>query len=377
MNILICNLGIGGGGAERVLIDFIQYWNTQQTLINPKTNIDLFLIEKKKQDAYLPFVQEHLHQVFTFPHIFGKVRFLNKFWKRRVLNNPALINHFITKTYDVVIGFLEGISSIYISQLKSGKKISYIHTSLYEIRNGIRDEKEAKAYMAMDCIICVSHYAKDSLLRLYPELESKRIEVIYNPLNKNMLLQKAQEKIEISKEKFVFLQVGRLTYQKGLATFLKAHKILQDKGVGGYEIWLLGEGKRYKNELDLFIKTNGLKNIKFLGFVKNPYPYIKACDCKILSSHFEGCPMVLLESAALGKAIISSDIPTSKEILSSSALYFKNQDAKDLSECMQKILCDSELRNNLQSQALKQSEQFDLTKSAKALETILYDLAMS
>ena len=26
MKILICNLGIGGGGAERVLIDFLSYW---------------------------------------------------------------------------------------------------------------------------------------------------------------------------------------------------------------------------------------------------------------------------------------------------------------------------------------------------------------
>lgn len=29
MKILICNLGIGGGGAERVLIDFLSYWQKQ------------------------------------------------------------------------------------------------------------------------------------------------------------------------------------------------------------------------------------------------------------------------------------------------------------------------------------------------------------
>ena len=31
MKILICNLGIGGGGAERVLIDFLSYWQKQAT----------------------------------------------------------------------------------------------------------------------------------------------------------------------------------------------------------------------------------------------------------------------------------------------------------------------------------------------------------
>ena len=29
MKILICNLGIGGGGAERVLVDLITYWSNQ------------------------------------------------------------------------------------------------------------------------------------------------------------------------------------------------------------------------------------------------------------------------------------------------------------------------------------------------------------
>ena len=77
MKILICNLGIGGG-AERVLIDFLSYWQKQSEGgggINPKTDIDLFLIEKKKQDVYLQWCEENLHKVFSFPHIFGKVRF--------------------------------------------------------------------------------------------------------------------------------------------------------------------------------------------------------------------------------------------------------------------------------------------------------------
>lgn len=65
MKILICNLGIGGGGAERVLIDFLTYWQKQSEReregggINPKTDIDLFLIEKKKQDVYLQWCEKN------------------------------------------------------------------------------------------------------------------------------------------------------------------------------------------------------------------------------------------------------------------------------------------------------------------------------
>ena len=126
MKILICMLGIGGGGAERVLVDFFQAWEEhaknwqknsategfteESRIINPKQDIDLFLIEKKPQDTYLGWCEEHLHKVFSFPHIFGKIRFLNKFWKRRVLRNPQWINYFIKERYDVNIGFLRGLA---------------------------------------------------------------------------------------------------------------------------------------------------------------------------------------------------------------------------------------------------------------------------
>lgn len=188
------------------------------------------MIEKKSKDIYLGFVNEHLHKVFSFPHIFGKVRFLNKFWKRRVLKNPNLINYFIKERYDVNIGFLEGISSIYVSQKLGGKKIGYIHISLFEMRDGKADKAELEAYKRLDCIICVSNYVKVSLLKLYPELANKDIKVIHNPIDSKNILLKSNLPLDstLKKQKFTFLQIGRLTYQKGLITLLDANKILLD-----------------------------------------------------------------------------------------------------------------------------------------------------
>lgn len=383
MKILILNLGIGGGGAERVLVDLITYWTNRATqigggqndnLINPKRDIDLFLIEKKKKDAYLPFVEQHLRKVFTFPHIFGKVRFLNKFWKRRVLNNPNLINYFIKEHYDVNLGFLEGISTIYISQKNGGKKVGYIHISLYEMRNGKVDNKELEAYQRLDSIICVSNYVKDSLLRLYPALESKDIRVIHNPIDSANILQKSALKCELQKQKFTFLQIGRLTYQKGLITLLEANKILQDKGLD-YDIWLLGEGDRYKKELDSIIEAQGVKNVRFLGFSANPYNIIKICDCVVLASYFEGCPLVLLESCVLKKAIISSDIPTSKEVLSDNgnlcAEFFESKNAEALAQSMEKVINDTAYKAKLENLSDNLAKKRDISLTIKEIESVL------
>lgn len=344
--------------------------------LDPKRDIDLFLIEKKRQDTYLAWCEEHLHKVFSFPHIFGKVRFLNKFWKRRVLRNPKLLNYFIPQHYDVNIGFLEGISTIYISQKNGGKKIGYIHISLREIRNGVRDEAELRAYLRLDSIICVSQYVKDSLLSLYPELAHKHIVVIHNPINTESIKAKAQA-YQVPKERFSFLQVGRLTYQKGLETLLAANAILQRQGLE-YDIWLVGEGARYQRELLARIESQGVSNVKFWGFQENPYPYIKACDVCMLASYYEGYGLVLAESCVLGKAIIASDIPTSKEILIDSTIgecaeFFVSQDARSLADSMRRLYESKARREELESKALAIAKNFEVTKALRAFEKVLCD----
>lgn len=77
----------------------------------------------------------------------------------------------------------------------------------------------------------------------------KHIVVIHNPINTQAITLKAQEHIQqieqIQRTRFSFLQVGRLTYQKGLTTLLEANTILQQEGLE-YDLWLVGEGDRYK-----------------------------------------------------------------------------------------------------------------------------------
>jgi glycosyltransferase involved in cell wall biosynthesis len=50
----------------------------------------------------------------------------------------------------------------------------------------------------------------------------------------------------------------------------------------------------------------------------------------VLSSRWEGFGLVLVEAMAHGLPIVSSDLPTSKEIMGDFGLYFKNGDIEDL-----------------------------------------------
>ena len=75
--------------------------------------------------------------------------------------------------------------------------------------------------------------------------------------------------------------------------------------------------------------------VKFLGYKKNIYPYLKWSNLLVLSSKYEGCPNVLIEAISMKKTVISSNCPTGpKEILKNgkAGYLFKTSDFKDLAK---------------------------------------------
>ena len=55
-------------------------------------------------------------------------------------------------------------------------------------------------------------------------------------------------------------------------------------------------------------------NITFLGQKKNPYPYYKISDCVVLTSEYEGYPVVFIESMILKKPIITTNVSDYEQI---------------------------------------------------------------
>ena len=79
---------------------------------------------------------------------------------------------------------------------------------------------------------------------------------------------------------------------------------------------IIGKGDN-KYLLQKYITENKLENkVKLLGYLENPFSYIRQSNILILTSKFEGLPNILLEAQYLKKYIISTDCPTGpKEIL--------------------------------------------------------------
>ncbi len=156
-------------------------------------------------------------------------------------------------------------------------------------------------------IIFVSKKSCETFLEVYPE---KKGSVIFcnNLIDYEKIQTLAQENIKERKTKYTFVNVGRHDEtQKKLTRILEATKKLKQEH-NDFEVWFIGDGKDTNTYKELAKEYEIEEYIKFLGAKKNPYPYIKLADSIILSSDYEGYPVVFVEAFVLKKPIITTNV---------------------------------------------------------------------
>jgi N-acetylgalactosamine-N,N'-diacetylbacillosaminyl-diphospho-undecaprenol 4-alpha-N-acetylgalactosaminyltransferase len=167
-------------------------------------------------------------------------------------------------------------------------------------------------YSKADAIIAISKKVVSDLESNFHIDPSKMVQ-IYNPFDIERVIEKSKEPVEFDFSKYTFITVGRLDSGKNHALQIEAFSLLEDKNT---QLIILGKGEN-EDTLQKMIETLHLTNRVFmLGFDANPYKYLSRSDTFILSSNYEGLPMVILEALSCKLAIISTDCPSGpREIL--------------------------------------------------------------
>jgi glycosyltransferase involved in cell wall biosynthesis len=165
-------------------------------------------------------------------------------------------------------------------------------------------------YPFADGIITVSNGVAQDLAS-FIKLNPHQLHTIYNPVITGDIFNKSLE--DVSHPWFrpgeppVLLGIGRLTEQKNFSDLIRALSLLQhDQNM---RLLILGSGEDKAKLMSLSEAVGVRDRIDFLGFINNPYPYIRNADLLVLSSLWEGLPTVLVESLALGTPVISTNCP--------------------------------------------------------------------
>ena len=187
-------------------------------------------------------------------------------------------------------------------------------------------------------IIFVAKEAKDDFLEFYPELKDK-CEVFANFIDVDLILKKSEEKIDVSKPKGkkLLVFVGRLDdHAKKLSRAIN----LVDR-IDELILWIIGDGPDRKMYEDLVKKTKLQSKVTFFGGKENPYPYMKQADYVILTSDYEGFPLIYLEAITLNTEIITTiDVSDSQLNIGKDFAYIVSKDENKMVNEVKKILKD-------------------------------------
>ncbi|MEZ4326868.1 MAG: glycosyltransferase [Polyangiales bacterium] len=166
--------------------------------------------------------------------------------------------------------------------------------------------------VAYDLLVNVSESSYTANVEFLPHLRDKMV-YTENILDAERVRDLSRENV-VDERKTNFINIGRYSYQKGqdrlLEAFARVHADHPET-----HLYIVGHGPDEK-ALRTQVRRLGLSEaVHITGKMENPFPLLKACDCFVMSSRYEGQGIVLLESLTLGITTISTDIPGPRSIL--------------------------------------------------------------
>lgn len=278
------------GGAERVAISILRNLNPEKYdlhllvfgtrnggLVNMVPNyVQITSFEKQKVRYTVPQLLLYVWKLKP-KFVFSNLSYLNLL--------VALIKPFFPKNC-VVVARESNIASINVKRSKNSL-LSYILYK-YFLNN-------------IDAIICQTEEMKQDLAFSF-DLEKHKLRLIKNPVDFEFIEEKSCMPISLEDGFINIVACGRLTRQKGFDILLGSLTYLSDLNI---QLWLIGDGE-LKETLVRYCKKLNLKNVHFLGFLENPYPYLRQADMFVLSSRYEGMPNVVLEAVALNTPVVAT-----------------------------------------------------------------------
>lgn len=210
-----------------------------------------------------------------------------------------------------------------------GPRTIYVHSDMQnemKTRGNQRRDVLRYAYTHYDHVAVVTEDVLESTAQIsgkrdnitvarnlidYPTILAKsELDIALDPVTKSNVTEERLKEI-LASDAEVFINVGRFSPEKGHDRLVSAFNTYHKTHSNSYLLIMGGSSMNQGyDKLMAQVASLGIQNsVILLENVSNPYPIVKACDYFILSSHYEGFGLVLVEADILGLKVISTDIP--------------------------------------------------------------------
>jgi glycosyltransferase involved in cell wall biosynthesis len=369
INLLVFIYSMGDGGAERVTASLTNHWAAmgwQITLVTlaPITG-DLFDLHPAIQRISLDMATESSNQLLGLWYNIGRIKALRKVLKEI---RPDIALGMMT-TGNVLLALASlGVASV--------KTIGSEHTHPPQLPLGyLWETLRSHTYGLLNAVTCLSSEGK---IWIEKNTSAKNILVIPNaaiwPIaRKDPLLMPG---VFVKKERRLLLAAGRLATEKGYDGLIQVFSKLVVNHAE-WDLVIVGEGQ-LRVALEQQIERLGLQNRVFLpGRAGNIGDWYERADLFVLSSHFEGFPLSLLEAMAYGLPVVSFDCDTGpRDIIrdQTDGILVRPGDLDDLAVGLNRLMSDDSLRKKYAERAIEVREKFSISEVTGKWEKLFLGL---
>lgn len=285
--LLVTPFMTGAGGTETVITNLFDVYRHKG---RSDVNLSMVNIGGTEHSEWLANVPVHIIRLAT-----------KRFWRtlEYALFLPFILYHILRRyPADVIIStnpmmwFL--LSKLIRLTRRSTKVLAWYHYSLKS------KPMKSKLLLSADYYWAISSGIKQQLI--VAGVDPHNISLVYNPIKPTVGI------MPRSTHGTNFIYIGRvmLDGQKNLRELLASLQGL----TGQWHLDVFGDGVDLPRLKQLAIHNQVDQHITWHGFNKYPWQVIHAADALLLTSTYEGLPMVLNEAIARGVYVISSDADT-------------------------------------------------------------------
>lgn len=233
------------------------------------------------------------------------------------------------------------------------------------------------AYEKADMVTCL--YSRAKSLQIELGCAEDKIRITPNGINVDGFKDIPGKKEE-DKDMVNIGAVLRVTPIKDVKTMIQAFAFAK-KRVEKLKLWIMGpmdEDEKYAQECFDLVESLGVNDIKFTGRV-NVREYLGRMDFTILTSISEGQPLTILESYAVGKPVITTDVGNCRELiygnddgLGAAGILTHIMNIEEIAQAMIKMAEDPELCKRMGEIGLKRVNAFYRIEQMKEVYRDIY-----
>lgn len=344
MKVLHVINNLAGGGAERLLINFLQNIdNTDNDTFKIITLVDNKIDYEVTGLDIIPLTSKSKR--FSFHKLYELYKFINK-EKFDIVH----CHLFPTQYYVAILRIFISKKTIFLTTE---------HNTTNKRRNFfIFRFIDKLMYRAFEKIIFISEGAKEQFSLDYHSI--KQLIVIPNAIP---ITSFASDSIQIKNlnTKIKLLMVARFSEQKDQMTVIKTIELLDSK----FTLTFVGDGPKKNYCIDYVTKRNLQDRISFVDFTADIVSIYKNHDIFVLSSFWEGFGLVVIEAMAVGLPVIASDVDGLREVVDDAGLLFEVSNSNDLKNKIIEVANDNKLYDSLVIKGKKHIIKYDISKYIK------------